>query len=94
MIGAEEAEKAGMVARIFPPEKLVDEAVKSAELIASFSRPSVLMGKECVNKSFEMSLTEGLNFERRMFQALFATKDQKEGMSAFSEKRAPNFTHE
>lgn len=94
MITAEEAEKAGMVARIYPAADLVAESIKSAEIMASYSLPSLMMAKECVNKSFEISLTEGLNFERRMFQALFATKDQKEGMNAFNEKRAPKFTNE
>jgi enoyl-CoA hydratase/carnithine racemase len=94
MIDAAEAKAAGLVARIYPADTLVEETVKSAELIASFSKPSVMMAKECVNKSFEISLDQGLNFERRMFQALFATKDQKEGMAAFAEKRAANFTHE
>lgn len=73
MISAQDAEKAGLVARIYPADNLVEETIKSAELIASFSLPSVLMAKEAVNKSFEVSLREGLNFERRMFQALFAT---------------------
>ena len=73
MITAEEAEKAGLVARIFPADKLVDEAIKSAETIASYSNPIVMMAKEAVNKSFEMSLSEGLNFERRLFHATFGT---------------------
>ncbi|KAI8916050.1 ClpP/crotonase-like domain-containing protein [Gorgonomyces haynaldii] len=94
MITAQEAEKAGLVARIYPADKLVEETLKAAELIASYSLPSVLMAKEAVNKSFELTLNEGLHFERRLFQALFATKDQKEGMSAFAEKRAAKFTHE
>ncbi|KAI8897143.1 enoyl-CoA hydratase/isomerase [Globomyces pollinis-pini] len=94
MIDAEEAKQAGLVARIYPAADLVAETIKSAEVIASYSLPSVLMAKEAVNKSFEMTLNEGLNYERRMFQALFATKDQKEGMAAFAEKRAPKFTHE
>ncbi|KAJ3288662.1 ClpP/crotonase [Rhizoclosmatium globosum] len=94
MITAQEAEKAGLVARIYPAEKLVDEAVKSATVIASYSLPSVQMAKEAVNKSLELSLSEGLHLERRLFQATFATKDQKEGMKAFAEKRAANFTHE
>ncbi|KAJ3339647.1 putative enoyl-CoA hydratase, mitochondrial [Entophlyctis luteolus] len=93
-ITAQEAEAAGLVAKIFPAESLVDEAVKSAEIIAGYSLPSVMMAKEAVNKSLELGLAEGLHLERRLFQATFATKDQKEGMAAFAEKRAPNFTHE
>ncbi|KAJ3110038.1 putative enoyl-CoA hydratase, mitochondrial [Phlyctochytrium bullatum] len=94
MIDAAEAEKSGLVAKIFPADKLVDEAVKSAETIASYSLPIVLMAKEAVNKSFELSLSEGLHLERRLFHSTFATADQKEGMSAFAEKRAPNFKNE
>ncbi|KAJ1675634.1 putative enoyl-CoA hydratase, mitochondrial [Spiromyces aspiralis] len=91
---AKEAEAAGLVARIFPIESLVEEAIKIAQEIASKSQPSVQMAKEAVNAAFEMPLSSGLRFERRLFQALFATKDQKEGMAAFAEKRKPNFTHE
>ncbi|KAI8833699.1 ClpP/crotonase-like domain-containing protein, partial [Chytridium lagenaria] len=94
MIDAVEAEKSGLVAKIFPADKLVEEAVKSAQTIASYSLPSVMMAKEAVNKSFELSLTEGLHLERRLFHSTFATNDQKEGMSAFAEKRAPNFKDE
>ncbi|KAJ3178535.1 putative enoyl-CoA hydratase, mitochondrial [Gaertneriomyces sp. JEL0708] len=94
MISAQEAEKAGLIARVFPSEQLMEEAVKKAEIIASMSLPSVLMCKEAVNKSFELSLNEGLHLERRLFHSLFATKDQKEGMSAFAQKRKPEWTHE
>ncbi|KAH6572677.1 hypothetical protein BASA50_000467 [Batrachochytrium salamandrivorans] len=94
MMNAQEAEKAGLVARIFPVADLVAESVKSAEKIASYSQPVVMMAKEAVNKSFEMSLAEGLNLERRLFHCTFGTKDQKEGMAAFAEKRKPNFTNE
>jgi enoyl-CoA hydratase/carnithine racemase len=94
MIGAEEAKQMGLVARIYPAATLVEETVKSATLIASYSLPSVMMAKEAVNKAFEMSLSQGLEYERRMFHSLFATKDQKEGMSAFAEKRPANFKHE
>ncbi|KAJ3210562.1 putative enoyl-CoA hydratase, mitochondrial [Dinochytrium kinnereticum] len=94
MIDAVEAEKSGLVAKIFPADKLVDEAVKSAQTIASYSQPIVIMAKEAVNKSFELSLSEGLHLERRLFHSSFATHDQKEGMSAFAEKRAPNFKDE
>jgi enoyl-CoA hydratase len=88
---AEEAERAGLVSRIVPAAELVDEAVKTAETVARMSRPMALMIKEAVNRSFEMPLAEGLRFERRMFHAIFATADQKEGMNAFSEKRKPAF---
>jgi len=91
MMGAEEAERAGLVARIVPLDKLLDEALKAAETIASFSLPSVMMAKESVNKAFETTLTEGIRFERRIFNAMFATQDQKEGMQAFIEKRPANF---
>lgn len=93
MMGAEDMERAGLVAKIYPPDDLVDEAVKMGQKIASKGRMSVIMCKEAINVSQEVSLEEGLRFERRMFHALFATADQKEGMSAFLEKREPNFTH-
>ncbi len=88
---AAEAERAGLVSRVVPQERLLDEAVEAAGVIASLSRASVLMAKESVNRSFEGSLSEGLRFERRLFQSLFATEDQKEGMAAFIEKRKPVF---
>ena len=88
---AQEAERAGLVSRIVPQERLMDEAVGAAGVIASLSRASVLMAKESVNRSFEGTLSEGLRFERRLFQSLFATQDQKEGMAAFAEKRKPVF---
>jgi enoyl-CoA hydratase len=94
MIDAQEAKQSGLVARVYPADSLVEETVKSAELIASYSLPSVMMAKEAVNKSYETTLAEGLNYERRLFHALFATKDQKEGMSAFAEKRPAKFTNE
>jgi enoyl-CoA hydratase len=94
MMSAEEAEKAGLVSRIVPAAELLAEAEKVATKIASFSRPSVLMAKEAVNKAFETTLAEGVKFERRLFQSTFATKDQKEGMAAFVEKRKPVFTHQ
>lgn len=92
MMTAEDAERAGLVAKIFPADQLVAEAVKIAEKIASKGRLSVLMAKEAVNASQELSLQEGLRLERRLFHALFATEDQKEGMSAFLEKRETKFT--
>ena len=91
MMDAAEAERAGLVARVVPLANLMDEAMKVAETIASMSLPSVLSAKEAVNRAFEASLTEGVLFERRVFQALFATKDQKEGMAAFVEKRPAKF---
>lgn len=91
MIDVEEAERIGLVARIVPTDKLIEEALAAAAKIASFSRPSVLMAKEVVNRAFETTLSEGLRFERRAFHSLFATEDQKEGMSAFIEKRKPEF---
>ncbi len=91
MMDADEAERAGLVARIFPAESLLEETIKIASEIADFSRPSVLLGKEAVSRAFESSLQEGLRFERRAFYSLFATEDQKEGMSAFTEKRKPDF---
>jgi enoyl-CoA hydratase len=91
MIDATEAERAGIVARIVPAADLVAEAVKTAERIASFSRPAVMMIKESVNRAYETTLSEGVRFERRLFQASFATDDQKEGMAAFADKRKPAF---
>jgi enoyl-CoA hydratase len=91
MMDAAEAERAGLVARVVPPEKLMDEALAAAEKIASLSLPTVLMAKESVNRAFETTLAEGLRFERRPFHSTFATEDQKEGMAAFAEKRKPDF---
>lgn len=91
MMDAAEAERIGLVSRIIPAAELVEEAVKVAQGIADLSRPSVLIGKECVNRSYEVTLAEGVLFERRVFHSLFATEDQKEGMSAFAEKRKAQF---
>ena len=91
MMDAAEAERAGLVARVVPVASLMDEAMKVAETIASMSLPSVLSAKEAVNRAFETSLAEGVLFERRVFHALFATEDQKEGMAAFVEKRPAKF---
>ncbi len=88
---ADEAERAGLVSRVVPAGELVDDAIKTAQKIASMSRPMALMIKESVNRAFEVPLAEGLRFERRMFHAIFATLDQKEGMNAFAEKRKPAF---
>jgi enoyl-CoA hydratase len=91
MMDAEEAERAGIVARVVPLASLVEEALKVAETIASLSLPAVLGAKEAVNRAFETSLAEGVRFERRVFHSLFATADQKEGMAAFIAKRPPKF---
>lgn len=94
MMDAQEAERSGLVARVVPAANLMDEAMKAAETIASMSLPSVMLAKESINRAFETTLAEGNRFERRVFHSLFATKDQKEGMAAFVEKRAPKFTNE
>src|SRR5437870_7956479 len=91
MMDAAEAERAGLVARVVPAASLMDEAVKVAETIAALSQPSLLAAKEAVNRSLETSLAEGVRFERRVFHALSATEDQKEGMAAFVEKRPAKF---
>ncbi len=93
MMDAAEAERIGLVARVVPAEKLLEEALSVAAKIASFSLPATLMAKEAVNRAFETSLAEGLKFERRLFHSTFGTEDQKEGMNAFAEKRPPKFTH-
>jgi enoyl-CoA hydratase len=91
MMDAQEAERANLVARVVPLASLMEEAMKTAEAIASMSLPSVLLAKEAVLRSFEVPLAEGIRFERRVFHSLFATEDQKEGMKAFIEKRKPDF---
>ena len=91
MMDAAEAERAGLVARVVPAANLMDEAMKVAETIASMSLPALLAAKETINRAFEISLAEGVRFERRVFHALFATEDQKEGMAAFVEKRPAKF---
>ena len=88
---AAEAERSGLVSRVVPAGKLLDEALGVARRIAELSRPSVMIAKEAVNRAYETTLTEGVRFERRVFHSLFATEDQKEGMAAFVEKRKPNF---
>ncbi|GBG30357.1 Enoyl-CoA hydratase, mitochondrial [Hondaea fermentalgiana] len=93
MMSAQEAEAKGLVARIYPVEDLVDEALKMARQISSFSKPIVQMAKEAVNASYEMSLEEGCRFERRIFHSTFSTEDRLEGMTAFVEKRDPTFKH-
>jgi enoyl-CoA hydratase len=91
MMDAAEAERSGLVSRVVPAADLLTEAFKAADKIASMSAPSVLAAKECVNRALETTLAEGVRFERRLFQALFATEDQKEGMAAFAGKRKPEF---
>lgn len=92
MMDAEEAERAGLVSRVIPANELVDEAVKTAEKIASYSQPTVMMAKDAVETALNTTLTEGIKVERRLFHSIFATSDQKEGMAAFAEKRKPDFT--
>ncbi|MGL1833179.1 enoyl-CoA hydratase [Rhodocyclaceae bacterium SMB388] len=94
MMNADEAERAGLVARVVPADKLLDEAMAVATTIAGFSLPVVMMIKESVNRAFESSLNEGLLFERRVFHSAFALQDQKEGMAAFVAKRKPAFRHD
>jgi enoyl-CoA hydratase len=88
---AAEAERSGLVSRVVPAEKLVEEALGVAQRIAELSRPAVLIAKEAVNRAYETTLSEGVRFERRVFHSLFATEDQKEGMAAFVEKRKAKF---
>ncbi len=94
MMDATEAERAGLVSRVVPLDKLMDEALGAALTICGFSLPSVMAAKEAVNRAFEGSLSDGVMFERRLFHALFATADQKEGMDAFVNKRPPVFKHQ
>ena len=91
MMDAAEAERSGLVARVVPAASLMDEAMKAAETIAGMSLVALMVAKESVNRAFEMTLAEGVRFERRVFHALFATEDQKEGMAAFVEKRPAKF---
>jgi enoyl-CoA hydratase len=93
MMDAEEAERAGLVSRIVPNDKLIEEAVAAATIIAGMSLPAVMMAKESVNRAYETTLAEGINYERRMFHATFGTEDQKEGMKAFLEKRPAQFNN-
>ena len=91
MMDAQEAERAGLVSRIVAADKLLDEALAAAAVIAEYSLPVVMMIKESVNRAFESALAEGVLFERRSFHSLFGTADQREGMTAFLEKRKPEF---
>ena len=93
-MGAEEAASRGLVSRVVPTDQLVEEALTVGRKIAQKSAPSISMAKECVNQAEELGLSQGLLYERRMFQATFGTKDQKEGMAAFVEKRKPEWTHQ
>ena len=92
MMDAAEAERAGLVSRVVPPAELLSTALAVAQQICEHSGPSVAMAKECVNRAYEGNLADGVTFERRVFHALFATADQKEGMDAFLAKRKPAFT--
>lgn len=92
MMGAAEAESAGLVSRVVPAAETLDTALSIAAELGKMPLPALMLCKEAVNRSFESPLAEGLLFERRIFHALFGTEDQREGMSAFSEKRKPNFT--
>ncbi len=93
MMNADEAERAGLVSRIVPLDKLMEETLAAALMICSYSQIAVMAAKESVNRSFESGLSDGVMFERRIFHALFATQDQKEGMDAFVNKRPANFKH-
>ena len=93
MMDAAEAERSGLVSRVVPAAELMDEALKVAEKIAKLSRPVVMMAKDAVNAAYETTLSEGVKVERRIFHSTFAVEDQKEGMSAFAEKRQPDWKH-
>jgi enoyl-CoA hydratase len=93
MMDAEEAERSGLVTKVVPLDELKDEVMRMATKIAEQSHPIVMMTKESINRAYEMTLTEGVRFERRLFHSMFATEDQKEGMTAFVEKRNPHFKH-
>ncbi len=94
MIDGEEADRIGLVSRVVPHDELLSTAMNAAEAIAGYSIPSLMAAKEMVSRALELSTSEGVRFERRLFQGLFGTSDQKEGMAAFSEKRPPNFKDE
>ena len=93
MMGVEEAERAGLISRIVPADRLLDEAMKTAEAVAGMSLPIAMMTKESINQAYETTLSAGIRFERRGVSPLFPTPDQKEGMAAFVEKRPPSFKH-
>ncbi|AYW41096.1 MULTISPECIES: enoyl-CoA hydratase [Pseudomonas aeruginosa group] len=92
-LDASEAERAGLVARVLPPDELLERTLETAAAIAGKSLPAAMMTKECINRAEEIGLAEGVRFERRLFHSLFASHDQKEGMQAFVDKRVPNFEH-
>jgi enoyl-CoA hydratase len=94
MMDVTEAERSGLVSRVVPVDKLMEEALGAALVICSYSQIAVMAAKESVNRAFEGTLSDGVMFERRLFHSLFATQDQKEGMDAFLNKRTPNFTHQ
>ena len=94
MMDAQKAERAGLVSRVVPLDKLMEEALGAALVISGFSQITVMAAKESVNRAFEGTLSDGLMFERRLFHSLFATQDQKEGMDAFVNKRPAQFTHQ
>jgi len=91
MMDAAEAERSGLVAKVVPADQLLDEALKTAEGIAAMPPLAAIAAKEMINAAFEMPLAQGINFERRLFHGLFGTEDQKEGMTAFVEKRPGNW---
>ena len=93
MMDAVEAERAGLVSRIVAADRLLEDAIETATVIAGMSLPAAMMAKESVNRAYESSLSEGVLFERRLFHSCFAMEDQKEGMAAFVEKRKPTFKH-
>jgi len=93
MMDAQEAERAGIVSRVVPLDKLLDEAMAVADRIAGYSLPVVMMIKEAINRAYETTLSEGVHYERRIFHSMFSLDDQKEGMAAFVEKRKPDFKH-
>ena len=93
MMDAAEAERSGLVSRVVPAERLLAEAQEAADAIGAMGLPAILAAKECVNRAYESTLSDGVWFERRLFQSLFGTEDQKEGMDAFVNKRKPAFKH-
>ncbi len=93
LMDAAEAERSGLVSRVVPPEDLIKDALETAKTIAGMSLPAVMMAKEAVNNAYETSMNDGVRFERRLFHSMFALEDQKEGMSAFVEKRKADFKH-